>query len=194
MINNPFKPITSARKMAMGGIATALISMLLWLTSMFVFNRLVILLVCTMLIAIVVIEIDRKTAWLVFAVSGMIGLMIVANKMLMIYYIVLFGNYAMIKQRIESLSGKKWAYSLKIMYFNGALIALLVSLQLLTNVSVEKMIDFNAMIAKITDIRLSNTVIIAIIIVVYQFAWVIGDRVLTMVITLYYQRFYKNRF
>lgn len=184
---------SNAHKIVVGAIVTALTVVLLWLTSVFVFNKLTILIISTVLIAIVVIEIDRKIAWSTYSVSSILGVMIVPNKTIMVYYIVLFGNYAIVKQMIEIISTKKWLHvCLKAVYFNGALIIMAATVQLITGVSVLNSIDLNGLIEKVGNIQLSTTIILGII--AYQVTWGIMDYLLSKTIMLYYQRFYKKIF
>lgn len=72
-----------------------------------------------------VVEYGGAAPWLVYAVTGVLSLILLPNKTPAAMYVVFLGYYPIIKEKLEMLK-KPIAWLLKELVFNAALVALLV--------------------------------------------------------------------
>lgn len=75
-----------------------------------------------MLTMFAVVEIDKKWAIGSYAATSLIGLMFVANKEAVIYYVAFFGYYPVLKAVLESRMPRAVEYVLKFLVFNASII------------------------------------------------------------------------
>ena len=129
----------------------------------------------SLLCIFVVIEYGGAAPWLVFAVTGVLSLVLLPNKTPAAMYVVFLGYYPIIKEKLERFK-KPIAWFLKEVIFNVALVALffVVKFLLMPNANEPLMIYVIAF-------------------VLFEIAFVLYDIALTRLITLYILRL-RDRF
>lgn len=107
-----------ARKISIGGIASALISVLLFLTAIFTFNKLSILAVTSLIIGAVIIEGGFITAMTAYAASSILSFLIIPNKAIAFGFILLAGVYPLIRHGTEHINNFYIRWAAKIISAN----------------------------------------------------------------------------
>ncbi len=75
-----------------------------------------------MLTMFAVVEIDKKWAIGSYVATSLIGLLFVANKEAVVYYVAFFGYYPVVKALLESKMPRVLEYILKFLIFNVAIV------------------------------------------------------------------------
>ena len=75
-----------------------------------------------MLTMLAVVEIDKKWAIGSYVAASLIGLLFVANKEAVVYYVAFFGYYPVVKALLESKMPRVAEYILKFIVFNVSII------------------------------------------------------------------------
>lgn len=75
-----------------------------------------------MLTMLAVVEIDKKWAIGSYVATSLIGLLFVANKEAVVYYVAFFGYYPVVKALLESKMPRAVEYILKFLIFNASII------------------------------------------------------------------------
>lgn len=75
-----------------------------------------------MLTMFAVVELDKKWAMGIYASTALVGLLLVANKEAVVYYVAFFGYYPVVKAIFESKLPKVIEYLLKFLVFNASMI------------------------------------------------------------------------
>ena len=75
-----------------------------------------------MLTMLAVVEIDKKWAIGSYVATSLIGLLFVANKEAVVYYVAFFGYYPVVKSLLESKLPRAVEYILKLLIFNMSII------------------------------------------------------------------------
>ena len=77
------------------------------------------------LLMLAMIEISEKQAFMIYAATSLLSLMLLPNKFIAAVYLVFTGLYPLIKRHFDKL-GRVLSILLKLIYFNGALTVALV--------------------------------------------------------------------
>lgn len=148
-----------SKKISLAGINSSLIIMSLFFSSLLPTNKLLFLTLSSVLLAIIVIEINTFFAFLVYIGTSIFGFLLVNNKVIMLLYILFFGYYCIIKYYIEKINNIIFEWILKFIYFNMIFILLYyLSIKLL----------FSNIIVKINQYVL--LLVIQIVFVVYDYS------------------------
>ena len=75
-----------------------------------------------MLTMLAVVEIDKKWAIGSYVATSLIGLLFVANKEAVVYYVAFFGYYPVVKALLESRMPRAVEYVLKFLVFNVSIV------------------------------------------------------------------------
>lgn len=108
-------------KTAMGAMITALSVVILIPSAVQVFVYTLPAL-AGMLTMLAVVEIDKRWAIGAYAATSLIGLLFVANKEAVVYYVAFFGYYPVVKALLESKLPRAAEYVLKFLIFNVSII------------------------------------------------------------------------
>ncbi|NMP36892.1 MAG: hypothetical protein GX051_02025 [Clostridiales bacterium] len=162
-------------KTALGGIIAAISVALMFCTSVIPFLTYALPAVCGALLTIIVIEINRKWAFCVYAVVSILSLLVVVDKEAAVMYTFFFGYYPIIKSLIESKLPKIPEYIIKLLIFNAAVVSGYCVATYVLGVSFDEMDDFGKYTSWIL-LGVSNPV------------FILYDIALTRVITLYIRR------
>lgn len=117
------KSLKQTAKVAIGGLSAALSVVLLFLTSIAPYMTYAIPAAASLLIVIIVIEIDKKWALGVYTVVSMLALLLLPDKEAAVLYVMLFGCYPILKQIFESKLPRPVSWVLKFVFFNAAVLS-----------------------------------------------------------------------
>jgi len=79
----------------------------------------------SLLAVLAVIEYGRVWAWVVYGVTGLLSLLLLPSKLPALMYVLFFGFYPILKERIECMKTKVWQWTIKEAVFNIALVLML---------------------------------------------------------------------
>ncbi|MGM9682003.1 MAG: hypothetical protein ACI3XQ_00235 [Eubacteriales bacterium] len=125
---------------------------------------------------IAVIEYGGAAPWLIYAVTGTLSLILLPQKFPAVMYVLFFGYYPIIKEKLERIKKKPPVWALKMLIFNAAFAAIyFVGKQLLVP-------EGSSFALKVAFFVLANV------------AFVLYDIALTRLISLYILRLRKKIF
>jgi len=110
-------------KTAIGGISAALSIVLMFLTSVIPSMTYALPAAAGILLTVIVIEIDKKWAFGVFAAVGLLSILLIADKEAAVMYIMFFGYYPILKAILEEKLPKVVSWVLKFAVFNVSMVA-----------------------------------------------------------------------
>lgn len=172
-------------KIALGGIIAALSVVLMMLTAIpsmtFVLPA-----IAGVLLMIMVIEVSKGWAFMVFAAVGLISVFIVPDRMATVMYILFFGYYPILKALMESKLPRIAEWILKFVVFNASIVA---AYFLLTFVMGTPMLDLEFWMEK----GIPMGVIIAAALVFADFVFVVYDLALSKLVDMYL-RYWRKHF
>ena len=113
--------MTVSAKTALGAMVTALSVVILIPSAMQVFVY-TLPAMAGMLTMFAVVEIDKKWAIGSYVATSLIGLLFVANKEAVMYYVAFFGYYPVVKAILESKLPRVLEYILKFLIFNFSIV------------------------------------------------------------------------
>ena len=114
---------SNARRTAYGGVLSALSLALLLLSGLFPFAEYSAAALSGIVLAALVIDFSRKTAWLAYGAVSLLGLLIVPNKESALLFLFLLGYYPIVKSNLEQLRRRPVEWACKLLLFNGAVAA-----------------------------------------------------------------------
>ncbi|MBQ7861121.1 MAG: hypothetical protein IJ349_02835 [Clostridia bacterium] len=115
------KKMSVSAKTALGAMITALSVVILIPSAVQVFVY-TLPAMAGMLTMLAVVEIDKKWAIGSYVATSLIGLLFVANKEAVVYYVAFFGYYPVVKALLESKMPRVAEYILKFLVFNVSII------------------------------------------------------------------------
>ncbi len=129
-------------KCAIGGIVSALSLVLMISVAIVPFLTYALPAMAGLLIVFIVVEIDKKWAFGVFAAVGILAFLLVHDKEIAMMYIALFGYYPILKSVLESKMPKAVSWILKIIIFNVTMVAAYLVLIYLFGITVDEIDEF----------------------------------------------------
>lgn len=175
------KKLKHSTKIAIGGLTTALCVILMFLTGLFPFATFALPAIAGALLVIIVIEINYKTAILVYLAVSILSLFIVPDKEAALFFVALFGYYPILKGKIEGLRKKVLSYILKFAVFNASIAIVYSSAYFIFHLTEIFTNDFGKYTA-------------LILIILGNITFLIYDIALTRIISLYFFRLRKRFF
>ena len=115
------KKMSVSAKTALGAMITALSVVILIPSAVQVFVY-TLPAMAGMLTMLAVVEIDKKWAIGSYVATSLIGLLFVANKEAVVYYVAFFGYYPVVKALLESKMPRVAEYILKFLIFNVSIV------------------------------------------------------------------------
>lgn len=109
-------------QIAAGGITAALSIVLMFLGGVLWIFAYVFPIICSLLMAIIIENIDKKTAWVVYSVVSIISIVFVADKECASIYVLFFGYYPMVYSKISVIKSSIIKWLIKLLNFNGAMV------------------------------------------------------------------------
>lgn len=104
--------------LALGSIITALSVVIILLTNVITSASFALPAVAGVLTAFLVIETDKKCAFISFIAVSLLSILFVTDKTSVVVYVVFFGHYPILKPVIEKLHSKFIQYIIKYIIFN----------------------------------------------------------------------------
>ena len=122
MNTNNIGPMRKSTQVALGGLASSLCLVLMFLTGVFPFATYALPAMAGIILITVVIENGASTAWLVYVVVSILSIFIVPDKEASLIFIAFFGYYPILKQKLEQIKFKPFQLLIKFLIFNVAII------------------------------------------------------------------------
>lgn len=117
--------MSNTRNIAIGGILSASILIILYLASILPTSRLLLLMICSIILAVIIIEVGIKAGWLSLGTTFLLALYFAQNKSIVTLYALFFGLYGILKAYIEGVIKNLYIqYILKLLFFNCDLLIL----------------------------------------------------------------------
>ena len=107
--------------LAFGGIISAFIIILLWLSSVLTFNTIAILSLASFLIGVVLIEGGVKNSLICYGAVGLISLVLPIDRINVMAFILFFGYYPILKSLIEKINKLSFEIIIKLITFKFSL-------------------------------------------------------------------------
>ncbi len=117
-INQNKRQKDKTRKIALTGILSALIVIVLFLESIAPTGRLGFYVLAGFILSVVMLEAGVKWAWAAYVVTCAAGLLLIPEKLNVLPYVLFFGIYTILKFHIESLRKPWLEILLKLIAFN----------------------------------------------------------------------------
>ncbi|MBQ3602883.1 MAG: hypothetical protein IJA02_03490 [Clostridia bacterium] len=110
-------------KTALGGIVSALSVVLMLMTAVIPFMSYALPLIAGALLILMVIEINKSWAFIVYAAVSLLAVFVVPDKEAAVFYVAFFGYYPIIKSTLEKHLPRVVEWIVKFAIFNAAVIA-----------------------------------------------------------------------
>lgn len=165
-------------KCAIGGIVSALSLVLMISVAIIPFLTYALPAVASVLIAFIVMEIDKKWAFGVYCAVSILGFLLVGDKEVAMMYIAFFGYYPIIKAVFESKIPTVAGWILKLLLFNVSIAAAYVIMINLMGVTVDEINEY-------------GIIAVPVLLGMGSIAFVMYDIALTKIITLYIMKWRK---
>ncbi len=161
------------RRLALCSLLSALGVILLYLGALIEMLDLTMASIAPLLVVLVIIEVGGYYKWLVYLVTGLLGLLLLPNKTAAVIYLLCTGFYPIAKQLIESKLPRPLRLVAKLVVFNLSVLVIW-------------------FIIKLFAIELVFETAWYFVIAVLEFTFLLYDYALTRVITLYI-RYWRKR-
>lgn len=112
----------NSKVIAYSGVATALSVVMLFLGSIFWVLGYTMPLVASLVMIILLDSISQKSALLTFVSTSIISFILLNDKECVLLYVLFFGYYPLIKDKINDIQPKFLSYLLKFVTFNAAMV------------------------------------------------------------------------
>jgi len=172
--------LKQSSKTALGGIIAALSISMMFLIAVIPFFTYALPAAAAILLIPIVIEINKKWAFGVYASVSILALLVVPNKEVAVIYAAFFGYYPIIKAFFESRFPKTIVFILKLLIFN---ITMFTSYYL--------MLKFMGI--EIDELKTFGVYAVPILLIIGSVAFVMYDFALTKIISLYVLK-WQSRF
>lgn len=180
--------MSTSAKTAMGAMVTALSVVILIPSAMQVFVY-ALPAMAGMLTMFAVVEIDKKWAIGSYVATSFIGLLFVANKEAVMYYVAFFGYYPVLKAVLESRLPRVAEYVLKFLCFNVSIILSGVVLVKVFGMPYEELMGIDGESAFFTKYALPIMLLLGnIVFILYDISL---TRLLTAYIYVWQKKFHK---
>lgn len=171
--------LKQSSKTALGGIVSALSVVLMLLTAVIPFMSYALPLIAGALLILMVIEINKSWAFIVYVAVSLLAVFVVPDKEAAVFYVAFFGYYPIIKSSLEKHLPRVIEWIVKFAIFNSAVIAA----YFLT----VKVLGF-----AFDDMGPLGQYGIPILLALANFTFLVYDIMLTKLVTLYMYKFRKS--
>ena len=171
-------------KPALGGIVAALSLVLMISVAIIPFLTYALPAVAGTLIIFIVVEIDKKWAFGVYATVAILGVLLVPDKEVAIMYLAFFGYYPIVKALLESKLPVVLSWVLKVLMFNGTIALSYLFMIKLMGITVDEIDEYGA-------------VAVPLLLGAGTVTFVIYDIALTKLVTVYmlkWRKYFKRYF
>lgn len=171
-------------KCAIGGIVASLSLVLMISAAVFPFLELALPAVAGAPVIFMVVEVDKKWAFGVYATVAILAMLLVANKEVSVMYLAFFGYYPILKAVIEGKLPNAAGWIVKILSFVATMVAAYWLMMEFMGVTIDEMDEF-------------GLAAIPMLLGLGAFAFIMYDIALTKFITLYmikWRKYFKRYF
>ncbi len=109
-------------KIALGGLISALCLVCMFLTGLIPFATIALPAIAGVLLIVVVIELGKRWALLVYAAVSLLSILLTADMEAKLLFILFFGYYPILKAVVEKMSNRLLQWTCKLAVFNAAAI------------------------------------------------------------------------
>ncbi len=113
----------NVRKIAFGGVLSALSLVCMFLSALFPFAEYTCPALAGILLIALVIDFGKKTAWTAYGAVSLLSLLVVPNKESALLFLLFFGCYPILKSNLEHLKSRSAEWTVKILFFNISVLA-----------------------------------------------------------------------
>lgn len=166
-------------KTALGGIVSALSVTLMLLTAVIPFMTYALPLLAGALLILMVIEINKRWAFIVYVAVSLLAVLIVPDKEAAVFYIAFFGYYPIIKAPLEKHLPNVAEWIVKFLIFNASVVA-------------GYLVSTYALGIPFDDMGDMGKYGVAVLLVLANAVFLAYDIMLTKFITLYLKKFRKS--
>lgn len=166
-------------RVALCGIISSVSVVLMFMTGLVPFLTYTLPAVSGALLAIIVIEINKKWATGAYIAISLLSLLIVADKEAAMFFVAFFGYYPIIKEVIENKLPKVLEWIVKLLLFNVAAVVAYAVIIYVFGIPFDEMEEYG---------KYSILLLLAMGNVIF----ILYDYCMTSLITLYYQRWQKS--
>ncbi len=114
--------IRNSSKTALGGIIAALSVTTMFLTAVFTTLSYALPAAAGILLVVVVIDVDKKWAFGVYAATALLALLVLPNKEAAVMYVLFFGHYPIVKAVLEKRLRGVLLWVVKFVIFNVSVV------------------------------------------------------------------------
>ena len=111
-------------KVSLGGIVAALCLLMMFLTAVFPPLNITLPIFAGMLITVVAVEVSPSWSFVTYVTVSLLSFFITPDKEAAIIFSLFFGYYPVLKWVIEKLKSKVFAWAVKLVVFNAAIIVI----------------------------------------------------------------------
>ncbi len=119
--SNPKRPPSRTRKIALGGVFSALCVVVMLFGGFIPVATLTAPMLAGLCLLPVVVELGPKTTLVVYATVGILSFFLVPDREITLFFLLLFGYYPVLQPRLARLPNKIMRYAAKLALFNFAL-------------------------------------------------------------------------
>lgn len=166
-------------KTALGGIVSALSVTLMLLTAVIPFMTYALPLLAGALLILMVIEINKRWAFIVYVAVSLLAVLVVPDKEAAVFYIAFFGYYPIIKAPLEKHLPNVAEWIVKFLIFNASVVA-------------GYLVSTYALGIPFDDMGDMGKYGVAVLLVLANAVFLAYDIMLTKFITLYLKKFRKS--
>ena len=112
--------MNNSRQIALGGVFSALCMVLMFLTGLVPFSSYAFPAIAGAMLTVVVLESGTKFALLAYAGVSLLSILVVPDRDAALIFVVFFGYYPIIKEKLERLPARWLEISAKLALFNTA--------------------------------------------------------------------------
>ena len=113
------------RKVALSAMLCALGVVVLYLGSLVEVLDISMAVIASLFAVVAVIEYGGASPWAIYAVTGILSAVLLPNKLPAAMYILFFGFYPILKEKLERIKSKALSWALKEIVFNACLLLLM---------------------------------------------------------------------
>lgn len=171
--------IRNSSKTALGGIIAALSVTTMFLTAVFTTLSYALPAAAGILLVVVVIDVDKKWAFGVYAATALLALLVLPNKEAAVMYVFFFGHYPIVKAILEQRLKGALLWVLKFVIFNVSVVLAYVVILYVFQLPFEEMEEYGKWAVWIL-LAMGNVV------------FVVYDIALSRLVTLYMLKWRKS--
>lgn len=125
----------ASKKVALGGVVSALSLLFMFLTGIFPFAEYALPAISGIALVVLVIELDKKTAYIAYIAVGILSMLVAPVKESAVLFVFFLGFYPILKSSVEQIKSIVLEWTVKMGLFNLAIVAAYLSMTYLLGMS-----------------------------------------------------------